>query len=376
MRSEPDDAVEAMRRLHRLAMQARTESRVVPEAGQAHDERPDPRVRATVLAAAARAVDARPRDATRVAVPAGPSRPAVRRWPLSAAALVLVSVMTGLVVSQALHDAPERVVSAGSTAVVPPGTAVDPSPPSSNAPLATATAPPDRAESARAPATAVAPEVSRPSATPAPLQSPPAAAPSPKASVGAKVADRTAAPSSTSDAAARRPEAVTPSDASLVRLEPTDTPSPTPPPDPPRLAAPQPTGAVASSSASRSASVAPPAAPPAAPRAAPPPAPAPAPAPSPARADDGDRIAQDATASRASKATGARDDRDATKPSPPPAPAMRARLEPTTPQAWLERIVALRAAGRDAEADRELDLLHARYPSFAIPADARRSAAP
>ncbi len=92
---KPEDEVAAMRALHRQAS-----SRI--------DAAPDPSVRAAVLGTAARAVDAKPRssDAT-VAAPF--SR---RRWPVSMAALLVVSLMTGLVVNQAMRDEPDRVTSA------------------------------------------------------------------------------------------------------------------------------------------------------------------------------------------------------------------------------------------------------------------------
>jgi hypothetical protein len=56
----------------------------------------------------------------------------------------------------------------------------------------------------------------------------------------------------------------------------------------------------------------------------------------------------------------------------------QAAPEPPTPALWLERIVALRHAGSDDDADRELRRLRARYPDLRIPVEAlppvRRSA--
>ena len=46
-----------------------------------------------------------------------------------------------------------------------------------------------------------------------------------------------------------------------------------------------------------------------------------------------------------------------------------ARLEPTTPDAWLQQIRALRAAGRHDEAAQSLARWHARYPDLAVPTD-------
>jgi hypothetical protein len=56
----------------------------------------------------------------------------------------------------------------------------------------------------------------------------------------------------------------------------------------------------------------------------------------------------------------------------PVSAAPRAHAEPETPQHWVDRIVALRHAGRQDEADRELALLRKRFPQFAVPAAALR----
>ena len=44
------------------------------------------------------------------------------------------------------------------------------------------------------------------------------------------------------------------------------------------------------------------------------------------------------------------------------------------PARWAERIVALRDAGRDEDADRELAKLRERYPDFKVPPNALRRA--
>ena len=49
-------------------------------------------------------------------------------------------------------------------------------------------------------------------------------------------------------------------------------------------------------------------------------------------------------------------------------------VEPPTPEAWVERIVAMRASGHDDDADRELAALRRRYPTFDVPARARPTA--
>ncbi|MGI9026738.1 MAG: hypothetical protein ACR2GP_14385 [Burkholderiaceae bacterium] len=79
---------------------------VYREVSDALAERPDPRVRAAVLAAAARAVGAKPHDAARLA---GSHPFAARRWPLSAAALLVVSIMTGLVATHGWWERPDLV---------------------------------------------------------------------------------------------------------------------------------------------------------------------------------------------------------------------------------------------------------------------------
>lgn len=115
------------------------------------DERPDPRVRAAVLAAATRAVDARPRDAT------APFRPRRRVW--SIAAVLVVSVMTGLVAMQASRERPDLVegrVAANADAPAPPVVAMT-SPPS--APTVPQPSTDDR--SASEPRRATAPDTTR-----------------------------------------------------------------------------------------------------------------------------------------------------------------------------------------------------------------------
>lgn len=86
-------------------------ARAYREASHAIDERPDPRVRAAVLAAAARAVDAKPTDAAhRRPANARASHPfSARRWPLSAAALLVVSIMAGLVATRGWWERPDLV---------------------------------------------------------------------------------------------------------------------------------------------------------------------------------------------------------------------------------------------------------------------------
>ena len=75
-------------------------------AAQALDERPDPRVRTAVLAAAARAVDAKPHDAKQ---PARTTPFGSRRWGWSLAAVLVVSVMTGVVATRGWRERPDLI---------------------------------------------------------------------------------------------------------------------------------------------------------------------------------------------------------------------------------------------------------------------------
>jgi hypothetical protein len=113
---------------------------------------------------------------------------------------------------------------------------------------------------------------------------------------------------------------------------------------------------------------------------------APAPAPKQAKAFAPDppvatpSPAPPPAASAAARSTGETTERDRTT-SPSSASPQRnfalprtARFtaEPLTPEAWVARIVTLRQAGRDDDADRDLDVLRARYPEFVVPPTALR----
>ena len=261
------DDVDAWRALHRRA-------------ADLVDGRPDPAVRDAVLAAAARAVAARPH-----AIDERRTAPFVaRRWPWSAAAVLVVSLMAGLVAERTTRDEPARIV--------------------------VATAP-----------TSPAPVTKTPAA-PEPVPAPP----QPRRSGGG-------------------PHRTAPGDATA----PARRPSPAPPverfvPDPPPAASPRVDAEPATVIASQLQ-----------PAPDPPPAPAAPPAPVPA---------SPALATSMGAAAPPSAD-DAT-----PGLQRSRRSTPATPEAWVDRIVRLRAAGRDDEADRELDALRARYPEFAVPAAA------
>jgi len=114
------------------------------EASAALDERPSAATRATILAAAARQVEARPlsADAPRVV-----RRP---RWPLAAAAAVLLSTLAVMMADRTGQEMPAFTAPAEhapASVAVAPATAVAPTPPPESAvplpapPIATAPAP-------------------------------------------------------------------------------------------------------------------------------------------------------------------------------------------------------------------------------------------
>jgi hypothetical protein len=73
------------------------------EANAALDERPSPAARAAVLAAAARHVDAKPQSADSIDSPRPTGR---RRWPLAAAAAVLLSSLAVMLATRTEHEMP------------------------------------------------------------------------------------------------------------------------------------------------------------------------------------------------------------------------------------------------------------------------------
>ena len=292
MRSD-DEAVDTLRRAHR-------------EASRQLDDAPAARVRAAVLAAAARGVAAPPLRAVPTATTASGSPFRSRRWPLSAAALLVVSVTTGLVATHVLRDGPERITTV-------------------------AAAGPDVAAPQRE-ALAAAEVAPTPPTTPS--------------------NERTPAVEPTG-AAARKP--------APVRRE-TESASPAVP----RASAPAPAPPIPPESRGTATTPVQPA------FVAPPPAASPSAQPTERSAKAESVTADSATANDTRGAA------EAPRLSAPAAiTAMRARLgrtaEPAGPEAWVERIVKLRADGNDVEADRELDALRQRYPGFVVPANALKA---
>jgi hypothetical protein len=234
-------------------------------ANEALEEQPSAEARAAVLAAAARAVEAKPRAVDRM-----------RHWrfPLAAAATVLISTIAVLVATRTEQEAARLA----ETPVV------------------------------------LEPETGRPHAPGEPRSAP-------------------------SDSTAAAP------------------PAEVAPPSPARSAAPRPSKPMAK-----------------APEAAPPP-------PSAAKRSEAPSAPLDATAAsgaavearsaeRGEVAAGA-----AASKSMPQAPTVTTPAEPT-PAQWIKRIVKLREAGRDEEADRELKSLRERYPDIHVPPAALRKPTP
>ena len=283
-------------------------ARAYREASNAADESPDPRVRAAVLAAAARAVDAKPHDAARRAA----THPfATRRWPLSAAALLVVSIMTGLVVTRGwwerldLVDANQQRQERAQESAQEAARAPAPTAPAQDAPQPPAAS----ASASNAPSDLAA--------NPGNARSEPAAKPH--------------------DARRRTPGIASPKASGIESREAPVTPAPD--------AADATLSSMTAKKSEEFSSNA------AAASAAAPPTVSAAPA---AAQRSLSRIAQLRGNQRADETTGT--------------PA-----EPASAEAWIDRIVRLREAGEDDQADREVARLRLRHPSFTIPREALRA---
>ena len=284
-------------------------------------------MRSAVLAAAARAVDAKPHDAERTTA----TRPAStrfasthpfasRRWPLSAAALLVISIMTGLVATHGWWERPELV---------------DPSQ--------------DRSQ---------APNIARP-AEPASAAAPPQAEKQRSGPLAAN-ADNAGVIAAENIAADMNTGAGTGASTS-ARREPAPRASPrnaskqssAPMAEAPILARSDLASESRSNAAPRKSEMEPSDAAPA------PSAPAAAQRPYSPAADE------PTTAQPPARATGrAKSGADS---------SARFAAEPESPDAWVARIVKLRETGNDDEADREVARLKQRYPEFTIPREALRS---
>ncbi len=353
-------------------------------ASAAAGEAPGPEVRAAVLAAAARAVDARPQyaaAAARAAAPAAaaPAAPAGgadivsrmphRRVPLAiAATLVLSSIAVLLATRVEEQDRTEReqAMSEAQIAATPVPAAPTMAPQGQaapdQAPVAAAAPDLDRADHAKAAASDESKrELSRSRAS-APAAAPSAAMPAPPMPAAASPAP-----------AAAKMQAPLATEAAAPAPEPEHHPTPIVAAPAPMPSAPAP-GAFAPAPA---ATVAP------APSAPAPSAPAAtAPAPSAARraapalreapAQNEARTREEAAGSLSSGVGAAAD-------AAAPETQKKALAKPDAvyaheddPPRWIEHIKRLRAAGRDREADVQVQRFRARYPEIVLPPQALR----
>ena len=313
-------------------------TRAYREASNATDERPDPRVRAAVLAAAARAVNAKPRDAART-VTTYPF--AARRWPLSAAALVVVSIMTGLVVTRGWWERPDLVDASQPQQEKDRG-----------ASLATSRTPPqDVSREAPEGVSQSASQSASQSPPQAPSQRPRApfrnAAPASSNAPSELAAKTIDARRSTARAASPRVDDVFKRNApALASSDMADASSASAARQKAEASSTNTAVAVAGSPAAP-ADVAPPA--------------VPAALVTPAAAPAAPNVAQRAV----SRLAGARGNLRAESES-----QIQSHDDAASPEAWIERIVKLREAGQDNEASRELARFKRRYPNFTIPREA------
>jgi hypothetical protein len=298
---------------------------------------PRPETRAAILAAAARAVQARPVAVGATAAPRGAPTRFRYRAPLALAASLLV----GTVAWQLAAQFDEQPAPGDSTATAPAVTAAaTPAPgPSSIAVSPPEAAPPSPSAPAASTAASSPTNADAATASPQPHAAPVAA----EKAVAARSAEAVApAPASRADATA--PPAAGPVPAP-ARPAPQSAPAPPAPSTTP--AAPIP-GAVAPSPASGAASAL-------------------------------TESAVPALRARPPAAIGAAESKPASDPAAVPSREEQVRTQPVERRlfneappvrplpAWLERIAELRRAGRDAEAEVELQALRRAYPQAQIP---------
>lgn len=357
------------------------------EASAALDERPSDATRAAVLAAAARQVNARPVSAD------APPPVARRRWPLAAAATVLLSTLAALVATHTEQEMPTFSAPADrveeKVAVAPPQLEA----PQAAPPAAVAEA--DRNAAATSPAPGLA---QMPSAPPAQA---PAARPA-KPADGRVAAESTATQPSNGAPGNKLSKTRTPTadqDARLQSMEEMrarrDAPVPAAEPVA-RAKANSANEAETRSSEAQSIESQRRAFPGAAsgalqsaPSAPPPPAASAPPAVAGAAAPQSQTAGRDLqTTADSAKREQAFGERAAARPDAAPAPlvqgAMRQEAAPkesvpkdyeASADAWLDHVVRLRREGRHDDADLELKRLRERYPDVRVPAAALRPTA-
>ena len=306
-------------------------------ASAALDERPAPATRAAVLAAAAREANARPRGDAGSSAP----RRAKQRWPMAAAAAVLLSTLAALLTVRTEREMPSFTAPTVDEQAPPTSPAVR-SPPSVSGPAAT---PPAAADAPRVPAAVqTPPDTPTAAAQPAAKPTAPALAKrAPSAPVAAEMQTSHDQPQSTQEGAR---DAVAPEGRSRAKEE--SVASRAAPAAGP--AEPATSGAIEARQANRAAT------PPAA-----------AVATEKQRQDRAERgnavPLREPGAGTSGAASGNASASAAVEADASGARTMRA-------EDWLEKIIKLRREGRDAEADAELKLFRERFPQVRVPADA------
>ena len=302
-------------------------------ATDAVDERPSAATRAAILAAAAREVNSRPEAKVK------PRRPAMARWPMAAAAAVLLSTLVGLLAVRterempSFNQMPESVQPPAASSAAPSVNDSGLSPPRSEPVPA---APPVAREAARvegsqrSPAPPAATNRAARSDAPAQLQrSNPAAKPAEAAAARDERSrsEKEAAAAASSDSRAKvvKEEAAPATEAPTAGVR----------------AAPEPFRA----------------------------APAPAITPAPSSQEKKDNVATLSKTRQQAPATS-----NATGAVGGAASSMAASEADMTsvprPEEWLEKIVRLRRNGQHAEADAELKQFRERYPQVQVPPEA------
>jgi hypothetical protein len=309
-----------------MTERARDEGRDVTAAYRAANaalnERPDAATRAAILAAAARAVDAGPRAV-------GAARWRQWRFPLAAAATLLVSTVAFITAQRIDELPPTQVAGAPMPAAPAPTDAEAP-------PAKAATENPSEGPTRASRREIAQSERKETEFEPAPVAKRHAAdneAPPSPAAAAAPMASRLAADSA-GDGSIEAAPAVPPASAPGA-------------------------GARARSAAEDGQQLREPQAAAAAPVSPPPP-------PSVAGVREADEAAISADQPPSLRAP-----RAITQGVPPSGPSADVRLH-DDPQRWLEHVIALRKSGRDDEADEELKRLRARYPNVDVPKAALR----
>ena len=300
-------------------------------ANEALDERPSAATRASILAAAARQVQAGPRDA---AAPMAAPKPGRRRWPMAAAAAVMLSTLAVMMAVRTEHEMPtftpptggDESGAAATRAPAAPGVESRSAPDKSAADAAVATTPraPSLAKERAATPAAVAPAAAPPTSSTSALRD--AAPPVADSKVTAPIVDPRA---KEEVAGLRAPAAPPPEPSAAAPLE-------------AERAAPSPSSSDMAAAESVAPSV-----------------------DRERRRDEGAANLARAPARQAPAVTGALGAAAEKPRAEGDVAANELRAED-----WLEKIIKLRQTGRHEEADAELKRFRERYPHVQVPAAA------